>query len=82
MAKAKKAGTADIYRIIDRHDGSVVEVGFAKREAAKPRRNELNEEAGRTDPNNPRYIISRGEDHPHGPSNGVSTQRRGKNAYL
>ena len=71
-----------MYQIADKHDHSVVDEGFAKRELAKRKRNKLNEDSGHLDTNNPRYIISRGKDHPDGPSNGISAQQRGKNSYF
>ena len=56
----------DIYRVIDTNDNSVVKAGFAKRKAAKVIRDKKNGEKGT------RYIVSRGEDHPRGSSNGIT----------
>ena len=68
-----------MYKIYDTHKKADVETGFAERELAKPKRDELN--GGK--PNGltmARYIISRDEAHPFGPSNGVSKKMRGKNS--
>lgn len=70
------------YQVIDTHDNSVVATGFERKEgkrkndrlAAKVKRDKLNGENGT------RYIVGRGTDHPKGPSNGISTQMRGKNS--
>lgn len=72
----------NMYQVIDTHDNSVVATGFERKEgkrkndrlAAKVKRNKLNGEDGT------RYIVARGTDHPKGPSNGTSTQTRGKNS--
>ncbi len=68
-----------MYKIYDTHKKVDVETGFAKREDAKPKRDELNE--GK--PNGlkmARYIVSRDDDHPFGSSNGVSKKMRGRNS--
>ena len=73
----------NMYQVIDSHDNSVVATGFERKEgkrkndrgAAKVKRDKLN-----ADTTAGRYTVGRGEDHPKGPSNGVSTQMRGKNS--
>jgi len=65
-----------MYKVYDTHKKVDVAVGFAKREDAKPKRDELN--GGKPDPHKmARYIVSRDDDHPIGPSNGVSKRMRG-----
>jgi len=70
----------DTYRIIDTNTREAVASGFATREEAKPRRDELCGDYPPKDGKPGRYIISRGEDHPHGPTNGISRRMRGKNS--
>ena len=70
----------DIYRIIDTTTHEPVASGFATREAAKPRRDELNGDHPPKDGKPGRYIVSRGEDHPDGPTNGIHRRMRGKNS--
>ncbi len=69
-----------MYKIYDTHKKVTVEDRFAKREDAKPKRDELNGgkpvEGGKMG----RYIVSRDDNHPLGPSNGVSKKMRGKNS--
>lgn len=70
------------YQIVDTRDHSVVATGFTHKEAkrkgdkkaAKPVRDEMNAGVKNSDP----FIVSRGEDHPHGPSNGISERMRGR----
>ena len=73
--------TTNTYQVVDTHGNKVVAEGFAKREDAKVERDTRNG-GPITDDKMPRYIVSRGKDHPNGPSNGISTQQRGKNSYL
>lgn len=71
----------NMYQVTDTHTHDAVAEGFAKREDAKGKRDELN--GGK--PNGlvlARFIISRGKDHPNGSSNGISSQIRGKNSYI
>ncbi len=73
--------TPDIYRIVDPHTRKAVEIGFANREEAKIRRDKLCGKDGLPKKSRPgRYIVSRGEDHPHGPSDGRTSLVRGKNS--
>ena len=81
----------NMYQVVDTADDhKVVATGFTHKEAkrkgdkksAKVKRDELNATVKNHDPDNPRYIVSRGDDHPHGPSNGVSTKMRGKKSYF
>ena len=72
----------NMYQIVDTRNHTVVETGFERKEAkrkgdkkaAKPVRDVLNDGVKNSDP----FIISRGEDHPRGPSNGISKRRRGR----
>ncbi len=72
----------NMYQIVDTRNHTVVETGFERKEpkrkgdkkAAKPARDTLNDGVKNSDP----FIISRGEDHPRGPSNGISIRRRGR----
>lgn len=73
--------TKDIYRIIDTNTHEPVATGFATRELAKVKRDELNGSKPEDGKPGGRYIVSRGEDHPHGSSNGISKQTPGKNWY-
>lgn len=61
-----------IYQIVDSHTNAVEVEGFANRQSAKPKRDEMN--AGSSDPN--RYIVSRGKDHPRGPSFGPDNSQQ------
>lgn len=71
----------NMYQIVDTRNHNVVETGFERKEAkrkgdkkaAKPMRDELNADVKNSDP----FIVCRGEDHPHGPSNGISKRTRG-----
>ena len=56
----------DMYRVIDTNDHSVVKSGFNSRADAKKIRDTKNGEKSE------RYIVSRGEDHPRGSSNGIN----------
>ena len=56
----------NMYQIVDSTTKTVVATGFAKRKDAKPTRDEKNAAANSPD----RFIVSRGSDHPHGPSFG------------
>ena len=80
----------NIYQIVDIRDHSVVATGFTRKEAkrtrgkvdklsAKAKRDELN--AAVKGESNP-FIISRGNDHPLGETNGISVRRRGKNSLF
>lgn len=55
----------NMYQVVKTSDKSVVAEGFAKREDAKKVRDE---KAGGSTPNG--FTVSRGSDHPRGPSNG------------
>ena len=59
----------NMYQIVDTKTDKVVEIGFDKREAAKPKRDELN---GKKSENGEklRYVIARGADHPRGETRG------------
>ena len=71
----------NMYQIVDTRNHSVVATGFERKEAkrkgdkkaAKPARDEFNAGVKNSDP----FIVSRGEDHPHGHSNGISKRMRG-----
>lgn len=70
---AKK--TPEIYRVIDTSTRTMVEKGgFGDKMKAKKLRNKLNKEAE----SETRYIVSRGNDHPHGPSDGTSANQIGR----
>lgn len=62
----------NMYQVVDSNDKSVVAEGFAKRKDAKPTRDKKNASANSTD----RFIVSRGSDHPRGPSNGFVQQSK------
>lgn len=71
-----------IYQIVDTRNHKVVETGFTHKEAkrkgdkkaAKPVRDVLNAEVkGDRNP----FIVSRGEDHPLGATNGISKKTIG-----
>lgn len=71
----------NMYQVTDTHTHKAVAEGFATREDAKGKRDELNG----SKPNGlltPDYIVSRGTDHPNGQSDGTSAQQRGKNSYI
>ena len=70
-----------IYQIVDTRNNKVVETGFTHKEAkrkgdkkaAKPVRDALNANVKNSDP----FIVSRGEDHPLGATNGISKRTIG-----
>lgn len=63
----------NMYQVVDSETKTVVAEGFAKRKDAKPTRNKKNADANSTT----RFTVSRGSDHPNGPSNGhVQTSKR------
>ena len=70
----------NLYRVVDTKTKKVVQEGFAKKEEAKVVRNQLNEESKdkAKDGQKPRYVVSRGEDHPHGPSDGFDHKSKKK----
>lgn len=61
-----------MYKIVDTHKKIDVKTGFAKREDAKPKRNELNIAANDKAVNGekPRYVVSRDFMHPRGETDG------------
>ena len=63
----------NIYQVADTKTRKIVDVGFASREEAKKIRNELNEkhESVSTDDGRARFVVARGVDHPHGPTDGI-----------
>lgn len=61
--------SANMYQVVDTTTKTAVATGFAKRKDAKPVRDEKNGENGT------RFIVSRGDDHPHGPSFGPVEQQ-------
>lgn len=70
-----------MYQVFDTQEQKTVKDGFKSRRTAKAKRNKLLgcQPDGKTQA---RYIVARGAAHPHGPSNGISTQQRGKRSYL
>ncbi len=71
----------NMYQVTNTHTQEAVAEGFATREDAKGKRDELNG----SKPNGliqADYIVSRGSDHPNGSSNGISIRIRGKNSYI
>ena len=71
--------TKNLYRVMDTKTKKVVQEGFASKEEAKVVRNKHNEEnKGKAEGDaKPRYVVSRGKDHPHGETDGVDhTSRR------
>ena len=70
----------NMYQIVDTRNHKVVETGFTHKEAkrkgdkkaAKPVRDALNAEVKG---DNTPFIVSRGEDHPLGATNGISERR-------
>ena len=71
----------NMYQVTNTHTREAVAEGFATREAAKGKRDELN----KGKPNGlimADYIVSRGTDHPNGSSDGTSIRIRGKNSYI
>lgn len=72
----------DIYRVVDSHTHQVAEhpkhgelMGFETKSTAKGFRNLLNGGSS-----SGRFIVSRGRDHPLGPSDGTSVMRRGRHS--
>ncbi len=63
----------NIYQVADTKTRKIVDVGFASREEAKKIRNELNEKHNdeAKDDARPRFVVARGVDHPHGPTDGI-----------
>ncbi|KKN39138.1 hypothetical protein LCGC14_0746580 [marine sediment metagenome] len=63
----------NIYQVADTKTRKIIDVGFASREEAKVIRNELNEkhESVSTDDGRARFVVARGVDHPHGPTDGI-----------
>lgn len=67
---------ANTYQITDIYTGEAVKIGFASRTEAKAERDELNKkqfspelfEALKIQDSMPRFVISRGSDHPFGQS--------------
>jgi len=68
--------TKNIYQVIDTKTRKVVGMGFKNREDAKKVRNELNDKAKSMVVNDskPRYVVSRGSDHPLGETDGFGKQ--------
>ena len=69
------------YQVVDTNTNKAVAEGFAKREDAKVKRDELNGGKPTSDAM-PRHIVSRGSEHPNGATNGISTQMLGKNRWI
>ncbi len=63
----------NIYQVADTKTRKIVDVGFASREEAKVLRDELNEkhESVSKDDGRARFVVARGVDHPHGPTDGI-----------
>ncbi len=63
----------NIYQVVDTKARKVIEVGFESRETAKVVRNELNAVHNSSPEGNgkPRYVVSRGSDHPRGETDGI-----------
>lgn len=78
--------TTNMYQIVDTRNHSVVETGFTHKEAkrkgdkkaAKPVRDELNDGVKNSDP----FIVSRGTDHPHGETKGISRRTPGAKSWF
>lgn len=73
---------ANIYQVIDTKIRKVVAEGFSSRQEAKVIRNTNNEETEGDVKGNgkPRFVVSRGTDHPLGPTDGVTIKKTpGKN---
>ncbi len=72
--------TKNIYQVVDTSSRKVVEVGFSSREEAKVVRNELNKstKSETTGGAQPRFVVSRGTDHPLGATDGIDHGKRKK----
>ncbi len=70
----------NIYQVVDTKARKVVAEGFKSREEAKVVRNANNEETkGEAEGNGkPRFVVSRGTDHPRGPTDGVTVKNTPK----
>lgn len=70
----------NMYQVIDTKTKKAVDTGFKNRELAKVVRNELNEKNNSDveGSGKPRFVVSRGTDHPRGPSDGVGKLFRKK----
>lgn len=70
--------TKNIYQVVDTSSKKVVEIGFALREEAKVIRNELNKSTNSETKGDvkPRFVVSRGTDHPLGATNGIDHGKR------
>ncbi len=74
------------YQVVDSRNHKVVATGFTHKEArrkgdkkaAKPVRDELNAGVKGHDP----FIVSRGDDHPYGETNGISRQQVGRKSFI
>ena len=73
----------NLYRVVDTKTKKVIEEGFTSREDAKVVRNKHNEEAGdKTEGDGqPRFVISRGKDHPNGSTDGFDHTKKKKQWY-
>ena len=65
----------DLYRVIDRNTGVIVEDGFTTRCAAKPVRDWANTLKDRN------AVVCRGQDHPKGPTTGAIKSKAPKSLY-
>lgn len=70
----------NLYRVVDTKTKKVIQEGFDKKEDAKAVRNEHNKECEdkAKDGAKPRYVISRGTDHPLGATDGFDHKSKKK----
>ena len=70
--------TKNLYRVVDTKTRKVIQEGFASKLEAKVVRNKHNGESNSTAEGGamPRYVVSRGTDHPNGSTDGIDHSTR------
>lgn len=61
-----------MYQVVETKTNKAVATGFKNRETARTERDERNGGPSKNDGANLKFVISRGEEHPLGPSVGVN----------